>query len=623
MEVACTVSKKAILLGNEAIARGIVEAGCAVATAYPGTPSSEILPAIASFADELGTSTAVEWGVNEKVAFEMATAAAFTGLRSCAVMKQVGLNVAADPFMSAAHFDMKGGMLLVVADDPGPHSSQTEQDSRFFAYFAKVPCFDPASAEEAKKMVFDAYELSERHHIIAMLRPSVRVDHCRQDVELREVLPVAADIKFEKDPARWVCLPASVRINHPKLNKKNDAIREEFETLYPHYNYEIPAKGKASLGIIASGVSFSIVMDIIKSWGRTDISVLKIGTPVPLPVKMVTNFIDRHENVLVLEEPYPVVEMQLLDRSKVKGRWNGFVPRAGELLPELIEEIVLKALGGEEVENAVDSDLKSALEDLKITPRKPMLCPGCPHRASVFSIRQAIPNAINPSDIGCYTLTVNQKGADAVMDMGAAITMSSGLFLAHKVAGKEQPIVATIGDSTFFHMGIPGLVSAVYNRHAFVLGILDNRTTAMTGAQSNPSVGDKLRKGDEGQVVEIEHVVRGCGVSYVKTLEAYDIQSGKELVKEAWEHARTHREPAVLIFKHPCMLLREKQDKIPVNVDQDKCIGCKFCINFFNCPGLVFDEETKRAYIDERFCVSCGVCTQVCPHGAIVPVEEA
>ncbi|MFA6880947.1 MAG: indolepyruvate ferredoxin oxidoreductase subunit alpha [Aminobacterium sp.] len=622
MEVACTVSTKAILLGNEAIARGIVEAGCAVATAYPGTPSSEILPAVAKFADALGTSTAVEWGANEKVAFEMATSAAFTGVRSCVVMKQVGLNVAADPFMSAAHFDMKGGMLLVVADDPGPHSSQTEQDSRFFAYFAKVPCFDPSTAAEAKDMVFDAYDLSEKYNIITMLRPSVRVDHCRQDVDIKDILTIDREIRFEKDPARWVCLPATVRINHPKLNKKNDQIREDFETEYSKYNYEIPAKGKAKLGIIASGVSFSIVYDILKAWGREDISILKIGTPVPLPIKMVTDFINRHENVLVLEETYPVVEMQLLDRTKVKGRWNGFVPRAGELLPEVIESIILKALDEEKAVGA-DSDLKAALEELKITPRKPMLCPGCPHRASVFAIRQAIPNAINPSDIGCYTLSVNQKGADAVMDMGASVTMASGLYLAHKVMGKDQPIVSTIGDSTFFHMGIPGLVSAVYNKHAFVLSILDNRTTAMTGAQSNPSVGDKLRKGDEGRIVEIEQVVRGCGVHYVQTLEAYDVEEGKRLVKEAWEYAKEHQEPAVLIFKHPCMLLREQQDKIQVKVDSEKCIGCKFCINFFNCPGLVFDEAKKKAYIDERFCVSCGVCTQVCPHGAIIPVEEA
>ncbi|MDY0178761.1 MAG: indolepyruvate ferredoxin oxidoreductase subunit alpha, partial [Synergistaceae bacterium] len=285
------MSNKAILLGNEAIARGIVEAGCEVAAAYPGTPSSEILPSIAKWADDLGTRTIVEWGANEKVAFEMAAAASFAGKRSCAVMKQVGLNVAADPFMSVSHFDIKGGFLLVVADDPGPHSSQTEQDSRFFAMFAKIPCFDPATAVEAKEMVFDAYDLSERHKIVTMLRPGVRVDHCRQDVELKDVIDISRPASFEKDPRRWVCLPASVRVNHPQLNAKREAIREEFETGFSKYNYEVPAKKKARLGVIAGGVSFSIVMDILKAWGADDISVLKIGTPHPLPLRMVEDFI--------------------------------------------------------------------------------------------------------------------------------------------------------------------------------------------------------------------------------------------------------------------------------------------------------------------------------------------
>jgi indolepyruvate ferredoxin oxidoreductase alpha subunit len=620
MEVELQLNKRAILLGNEAIARGIVEAGCLVATAYPGTPSSEILPAVAKFADQLGSKMAVEWGANEKVAFEMAASASFTGIRTCAVMKQVGLNVAADPFMSAAHYELKGGMLLVVADDPGPHSSQTEQDTRFFAMFAKVPCFDPATAAEAKEMVFDAYELSEKHHIITILRPSVRVDHCRQDVELGDIMKVDNVMNFEKDPSRWVCLPARVKVNHPRLNAKLDAIREDFETEYSKYNYEVPAKGKAKLGIIASGVSFSVVMDILKSWGREDVSVLKIGTPHPLPRKMVDDFIDRHDNVVVLEETYPVVEMQILDRTRVKGRWNGYVPSAGELLPEVIEEIILNCLG-EKAEVGADADLKAALEELAITPRKPMLCPGCPHRASFFSIRQALPKAVNPSDIGCYTLGVNQKGVDAVMDMGGSVTMASGFYLAHKVAGEERPVVATIGDSTFFHMGLPGLASAVYNKHVFVLAILDNSITAMTGGQSHPGIGSKLRKDEEGRVVDLEGACKGCGVNYVKVVKAYDIDEGKDTIKEAWEYAKENEEPAVVIFRHPCMLLRRPQDKIPVYVDPEKCIGCKFCINFFNCPGLVFDEEKKKAYIDERFCVQCGVCENVCPHGAILRVE--
>lgn len=612
--------RKEILLGNEAIARGVIEAGCEVAAAYPGTPSSEILPAIARWADELNTRTVVEWGANEKVAFEMAAAASFAGKRSCAVMKQVGLNVAADPFMSVAHFHLNGGFLLITADDPGPHSSQTEQDSRYFAMFAKIPCFDPATAVEAKEMVFDAFDLSERHNVIVMLRPSVRVDHCRQDVELKDVIDISRPASFTKDARRWVCLPANVRINHPQLNAKREAVREEFETGFSKYNYEVPAKGKAKMGIIAAGVSFSIVTDILRSWGVDDVSVLKIGTPHPLPLRMVEDFISRHEDILILEETYPVIEMQLNDRTRVKGRWNGWVPEAGELLPEVIEEILCKALGREAPEGA-SSELKKAMEDLNITPRRPMLCPGCPHRASFFAIRQTLPKAIYPSDIGCYTLGVNQGMVDSVIDMGASITQASGFYMAHKAEGIEQPIVATIGDSTFFHMGLPGLASAVYNKHVFVLAILDNSLTAMTGGQSHPGIGDKLRKGDAGRKVDLEGAVKGCGVKWLKTTEAYDISDSRALVKEAWEYARTNEEPAVLIFRHPCMLLKEKQAVIPVKVDPEKCIGCKFCINFFNCPGLVFDEKTKKAYIDERFCVKCGVCVNVCPHGAILATE--
>ncbi len=622
MEVFHTVSTKAILLGNEAIARGIVESGCLVATAYPGTPSSEILPAVAKFADELASPMAVEWGVNEKVAFEMALAASFTGVRSCAVMKQVGLNVAADPFMSAAHFDLKGGMLLVTADDPGPHSSQTEQDSRYFAMFAKVPCFDPATGAEAMEMVFDAFDLSERFGIITMLRPSVRVNHCRQSVDLGEIRTRDEEAKFVKEPSRWVCLPASVKVNHPRLNRKVEDIRAAFETEFSKYNYEVPAKKESVLGIVASGVSFSVVMDMLKGWGREDVSVLKIGTPHPLPLKMVTEFMARQPKVLFLEETYPVMELQLPDRTGILGRWNGVVPGAGELLPEVIASILAPLLGREAGPGGQDPLLKQALEDLKVTPRRPMLCPGCPHRASFFSIRQALPNAVNPSDIGCYTLGVNQKAVDAVVDMGASVTMGSGFYLAHKASGTERPVVSTIGDSTFFHMGLPGLASAVYNRHSFVLAILDNSTTAMTGGQANPSVGTKLRKGDEGRKVDIEGACRGCGVTFVKTLEAYDVKKGKEVIAEAWEYARERREPAVVIFRHPCMLLRPEQSSIPMRVDPGKCIGCKFCINFFNCPGLVFNEETKKAFIDERFCVSCGVCVSVCPHGAIEAVQE-
>ncbi len=611
-----------MLLGNEAIAQAVVAAGCQVAAAYPGTPSSEILPAIAETADRLNAPTVVEWGANEKVAFEMAVGSSFAGARSCALMKQVGLNVAADPFMTVALYELKGGMLLISADDPGPHSSQNEQDSRFFAMFAKVPCLDPSDAMEAAAMVKDAYALSEKHGVLVMLRPTTRVAHCRQAIDIVESFEPGTTVKFDRNPSRWAALPAIVRTSHPKHNARIAKIREEFEKDWGKYNFELPAKGRAKLGIIAAGVSYSMLCDLMKEWGRDDISVLKIGTPYPLPDKLVGGFIAKHDKVLILEETYPVIEMQITDRTKVLGRWNDTVPSAGELLPEVIEKIVLGLLG-ETPKRPDAAELTAAIDELRLTPRPPQLCAGCPHRSSFFAIRKAIPGAINPSDIGCYTLGISQKGLDSSLCMGAAVTMSSGFYMAHKATGQERPVVATLGDSTFFHMGVPGLLSAVYNKHAFVLCVLDNSLTAMTGGQSHPGLGGKLRKGDTGVTLSIEDTARGCGVQFVETIGSYDVADGTDAVKRAWEYAKTNSTPAVLIFKHPCMLLREPQDIVPMTVNQDKCVGCRYCIDYFGCPGLSFDENAKKTSIDMRYCVSCGVCGVVCPHGAIVKREEA
>jgi indolepyruvate ferredoxin oxidoreductase alpha subunit len=611
--------KKSLLLGNEAIAQAVVAAGCQVAAAYPGTPSSEILPVIAATADRLSAPMAVEWGANEKVAFEMAVGASFAGARTCAAMKQVGLNVAADAFMTVALYRLKGGMLLISADDPGPHSSQNEQDSRMFAMFASLPCLDPSDALEAAAMVKDAYALSEKHGILVMLRPTTRVAHCRQTIDVVESLRQGTPVKFERDTSRWMGLPATVRTSHPRHNARIAAIREEFEADWGRYNYELPAKGKAKLGVIASGVSFSMLRDLIGEWGRDDIAILKVSTPYPLPRKWVESFIARHDKILILEETSPVIEMQLMDHSKVNGRWNGVVPEAGELLPEVIAEIVLSQLGETPAKrDSSDPELAAAIGDLGLTVRKPQLCAGCPHRSSFFAIRKALPAAINPSDIGCYSLAVNQKGIDSSLCMGASVTMSSGFYLAHKTTNQERPIVATLGDSTFFHMGVPGLLSAVYNRHSFVLCVLDNSITAMTGGQSNPGLTGKPRRDDEGVALSIESVARGCGVTFVETVEAYDIAAGTDAVTRAWGHAKENRAPAVLIFKHPCMLLRVPQDTVPVSVERNKCIGCRYCIDYFGCPGLSFDERAKKTSVDRRFCVSCGACAAACPHGAIV-----
>ena len=615
-----------MLLGNEAIARGLIEAGCDVITAYPGTPSSEILPAAAAFADELGTKTVVEWGANEKVAVEVALGATFAVKRACAVMKQVGLNVAMDPFMSAAHFQLEGGMLLVVSDDPGCHASQDDQDSRGLALFAKIPCFDPSSAEEARAMVFSAFELSEKHKVMAMLRPAVRIDHCRQDIEPGEVSHASAPANFKTRPAgHKVVMPARILPFLEAHNARFEAIRQEFETEFGQYNFEIPSKKPASLGVIAGGVSFAIVKDLVEALGRDDVAILKIGTPVPLPTKRVEDFLARHERTLVLEETFPVIENQVVDRTKIMGRWNGWVPKEGELVPEVIESVLLRALGVEpEADPALES-LAAAREKLKLAVKKPVLCAGCGHRPSYFAIRKAFPDAVIASDIGCYSLSIQQQAVDTIVCMGASITVASGLCCAWRSEGAEpqRPVFATLGDSTFFHNGMTGLATAVYNRHPFVLAIMDNRITAMTGGQDHPGTGDKPRRNETGTSVDLEGAVRGCGVKYVKVLEAYDVEGNLETIREAWAYAKEQGEPAVLVFRHPCVtMLKARPEKRPVTVDTQKCVGCRICQDRFGCPGLAWDGENRKAFIDGRFCVDCGVCVSACPHGAIVRIGE-
>lgn len=620
------MNTRKVLLGNEAIARGLIESGCDVITAYPGTPSSEILPAAAAFADELGTKTVVEWGANEKVAVEVALGATFAGKRACAVMKQVGLNVAMDPFMSAAHFQLEGGLLLIVSDDPGCHASQDDQDSRGLALFAKIPCFDPASAEEAMSMVASAFELSEKHKVMVMLRPAVRIDHCRQDVQLGEVRHASAPADFKTRPAgHKVVMPARILPFLEAHNARFEAIRQEFETGFGQYNVEIPAKKPATLGVIAGGVSFAIVKDLLEAMGREDVAILKIGTPVPLPLKLVEDFLARHERVLVLEETFPVIENQLLDRARVMGRWNGWVPKQGELIPEVVESVLLKALGEEPPSDPALERLASARERLGLTVKKPVLCAGCGHRPSYFAIRKALPDSIIASDIGCYSLSIQQQAVDTIVCMGASITVASGLACAWRSEGAapRRPIFATLGDSTFFHNGMTGLATAVYNRHPFVLAIMDNRITAMTGGQDHPGTGDKPRQNETGVAVDLEGAVRGCGVTYLKVLEAYDVEANLETIREAWAYAKEHQEPAVLVFRHPCVtMLKARPEKRPVTVVAEKCIGCRFCQDRFGCPGLAWDGENRKAWIDERFCVDCGVCVSACPHGAIVRIGE-
>jgi len=614
-----------VLLGNEAIARGIVESGCHVVTSYPGTPSSEILPAVVRFKKELGLDTHVEWSINEKVAYEVALAASYTGKRAAVIMKQVGLNVAADPLMSSAYTGVKGGFVVISCDDPGPHSSQTEQDTRFLAMFAKIPALDPSSPREAREMVKAAFELSERHHLPVVLRPAIRVSHARQNIKFKPVAKLDRRAEFDKDPGRWAATPRFRLQLHKELNEKLDTIQEEFET--SELNISLTGQDRR-LGVIVGGTSYSVLKDTLRELGLEGrFAILKIGTPHPLPQKLVAGFITGCEQVLVLEEPDAAIELQILDKSKVLGRFNGVVPSAGELTPEVIHQILVEQATRLEMELAEEIDsveLRRLVADLDLPVRKPRLCPGCPHRAAFFAMKRALGSkAIYPGDIGCYTLGLNLEAVDTCLDMGGAVTIAAGLYQAYRQDHQDVSIVATIGDSTFLHSGVPALASAVYNGARFVLLVLDNSTTAMTGMQPTADSG-VLADGSQGQRVAIRDLIAACGVTFIEEADPYRVGEFGELVKRARKHTL---DPdggvAVVIARHPCVLydpsdLQENPVKVVVT---EECDACGYCQVAFECPALVMDETIGRVVVDSRLCVSCGVCIEVCPKGCIVEAK--
>ena len=612
-------------MGNVAIARGIVEAGCHVVTSYPGTPSSEIIPAVVEYKKELGLNTYIEWSANEKVAFDNALAASLTGKRSAVAMKQVGLNVASDSLMSSAYTGVIGGMVVISCDDPGPLSSQTEQDSRFFAMFAKVPAYDPATPQEAKEMVKEAFALSEAYQIPVILRPTIKVSHAKQSVKISPVKAVDRKAGFKKDPERWAATPRYRLTLHKKLNETLKKIQERFEG-DSRWNYEVKTSRAASLGIITGSVSFTVIMDILEELSlRKDIDVLKIGTPFPLPQKRVAEFIKKYKKVLVVEETDSVIESQIVDKSKVLGRLTGHIPLQGELSPDVIYDIlakVLKELGMADLEKSGDEQLAKLIDGLNIDVRRPTLCAGCPERAAFFAIKKALPRAIYSSDIGCYTLGLNLKAVDTVLDMGAGITLASGFYQSYHQDDKEIPIVATMGDSTFYHSGTASLLNAVYNNARFVLVIMDNEITAMTGMQPTPGSGITA-DGSKGKKVSLEELIKGCGVRWIKTIDPYDVENLVKLLKEARQYTQDREGGiAAIVARHPCLIRYPevgRENPVQVEITSD-CDGCRYCLDYFECPALYLNEEKDRVEIDRNICVDCGVCIHACPKGAIQPV---
>lgn len=603
---------KQILLGNEAIARGLLESGCVFAASYPGTPASEIL---ASFIDlvKLSKSPALaEWSINEKVALETALAVSYAGGRAAVSMKQVGLNVACDPLMSAAYTGVKGGLIIISADDPGPHSSQTEQDSRFLAMMAKIPVFDPSSPQEAKDMIKEAFQISEELEIPVMLRPTTRVCHSRQGVILDDITPPFLPPGFPKDPQRWAATPAFRYQLHRQLNQKILNLTKSNSKKA----FQIILRGKhANLAIISSGVALAHTYDLLQEFQLEDsVALYQIRIPYPLPAESIIQEMDSFQDILIIEETYPVIEMQLAMRQRFKGRFQGFVPAEGELVPDVLAKIIA---------DFTHLDKKGVkVSSPKGRGRRPTLCPGCPHRAAFYAIRQTFPQGIYPSDIGCYTLGLNLKAVDTVLCMGAAISQAAGLYWAYQMQGQDPPIVATIGDSTFFHAGIPALINAVHNKARFLLVILDNSTTAMTGYQPTPAA-ERLADGRKSKIIAIEDLVRACGVKYLQIVDPYHLEEIISALKEA--EAASRREEggvAVIIARHPCLRTPGAKPSFReyVEISAD-CVGCEICLNEWECPAIIKDKDSGLPIIDQNLCVGCAICLQVCPQQAIEKKE--
>ena len=479
------MSDRILMQGNDAIARGLVAAGCAVAASYPGTPASEILSSIDRWRKKCGATMHVEWAVNEKVALEVAYTAAITGLRAAVSMKQVGLNVASDPLLSAAYLGVTAGFLVVSADDPGPHSSQTEQDSRLLAMMAKVPVLDPASPAQAMALVETGFDLSEAFGVPVMLRPTTRVCHASQDVDAPSFRPPVREARFVKDPARWAATPMFRRKLHDLLAEKISAIAAWPATAPIRGNPEV----STAKAVVASGVAFAHTRELFGELGIAGrIALYQVIQPYPLHASFIDHLLETYEEILVLEESAPVIEMQVADRRRVRGRMTGAVPGTGELLPEIIEGILAGFAGLPVPAGALPA---------RGGGRRPTLCPGCAHRSSFYAIRKAAPAGIYPSDIGCYTLGINMGSVDTVLCMGAAVSQAAGFDYAHRLSGKQVDIVATIGDSTFYHAGIPPLIDAVVQGARFVLVILDNGATAMTGKPADAGNRNRRGRGDD------------------------------------------------------------------------------------------------------------------------------
>lgn len=606
---------KEFLMGNEAIALGAIAAGVNLIAGYPGTPSSEVLETAAKRRPE---NIYVEWSVNEKAALEVAAGASYTGARSLVTMKQVGLNVASDPLMSLEYVGVKGGMVVLVADDPGPISSQTEQDTRHFAAFSKLPCFDPTSAQEAYEMIQEAFEYSEEYGTPVFFRPTTRVCHGYASIEIKDEEEYTSHTVegFVKDSSRWVIFPRLSYQNHKKIEARNAALSEVFSNYSRNKIYPAGEKNKTSRkGIAASGISFTYALETLETLGMTRL--LKVATPHPFPEKLAVEFLNGLDEVLCIEELDPVLEHELTYLCgkyhlpvKIYGKLTGHTANAGENTRDSVYQNISDYLGI----SACRTEAVSACEDTSsVAPptlpiRPPVLCAGCPHRASFYAVKAAMKGrkTIFCGDIGCYTL-----GNAMPLDMvDTCLCMGAGLGIAQGIGHIEPDTscFAFVGDSTFFASAITGVINAVYNQANMTLIILDNSTTAMTGHQPHPGTG-RTMMGELVQKINIEAVLRGIGITTVETVNPLDHKAAVSCVK------RTADLPGVkaIIFKSPCIAIDKPE--APLFVEEESCISCKKCIRELGCPALVI--QNNKVTIDTSLCTGCTLCAQLCPTGAI------
>lgn len=606
-----------VMLGNEAVARGLLENGCTFTYAYPGTPSSEILPAFLKQAEKESIAVHGHWSVNEKIALESAFTAAMTGMRAAAVMKQVGLNVAADAFLSIAYLGVSGGLVVISADDPGPNSSQTEQDSRMFAMFAKVPVFDPATPEEASEFAGLALKLSEEIKLPVLLRPTATLCHARQNLSLKDIQSLQRKPDFIRDPQRWAATPKHRLQLHKNLNRKLLDLTSD-----PQFDFSESAnsdKAQTPYAIIASGCAWSLAADLLSEPTNNyaeQFTLYKVALPYPLHQGARDQLLERYDKILVVEESMPVIEYQMGSSAKVCGRTDGTIPNAGALTPE----IIAKALNGFKSEQSITEPAA----DAALPPgQRPSLCPGCPHRSSFYTLKKALPKGIFAGDIGCYTLGINLGALDTCLCMGASITQAGAFYQAFAKSGETiPPIAAIIGDSTFFHSGIPALVNARWEGSRFVLLLVDNSTTAMTGNQPTPAAGIRA-DGSQGAALDLEVVVKGCGIENITIVDPYDQEKMISSLKEAHNFTLSPTGGiAVVIARRGCLMIPEERRRlavIKVTIDEDECTGCGYCIKAFECPALTLikDDAANRVMIDPVICVNCGQCVSVCPQEAI------